>query len=215
MLKLFQSFLTTMKSRLQRIARATKNEVSVEDLHGDAWIAADEIGKKRGREIDFADPKDQKLILGALNIRNVKRPEKNVRYAARTDATPADEDGNPAGWTDRLHADEAADPLVTLLLREGYVDPEIMLANSYSQASAYIRAIRNFQGSKERVCAHLAISESGFRRRVSFAAGTVRVQPSMFDRVERIPANFMPQQGRAYVATIEDKREAGQWAWSF
>lgn len=215
MLKLFQTFLANMKSRLQRIARATKNEVSVEDLHGDAWLAADEIGKKRGREIDFSDPQDQRLILGALNIRNVKRPEKNVRYAARTDATSADDDGNQAGWTDRLHADEEADPLVALLLREGYVDPELMLANSYSQASAYIRTIRNFQGSQERICAHLAISESGFRRRVSLAAGTVRVQPSMFDRIERIPAAFVPLKGTAYATIIKDEREAGQWSWSF
>lgn len=215
MLHLFQSFLSKVQSSLQRISRATKNEVSVEELQSDAWIAKSEIEQKRGREIDFADPKDQQLILGALHIRNVRRPEKNVRYAARTDANPLDDDGNPAGWTGQLHADEAADPLVTLMLRESAIDPENMLANSYSQASAYVQIFRHFKGSRGRVCSHLVISDCTLGRRVSSAADSVRVQDSMFDRIERIPSDFLPPLGKQYATKIENRRATDQWAWDF
>ncbi len=141
--------------------------------------------------------------------------EKNIRYAVRTDASYMDDEGKHTGWADRLYVDEAPDPLDSLLLREAATDPEVMLANSYSQASAYIRVLRYFRGDRERVCTHLAIADGTLARRVSHAADTVRMQPSMFDRIERIPVGFLPPAGRQYGAKIEDKRDAKQWAWNF
>jgi hypothetical protein len=215
MFKFFQSFLAKMKASFQRIARATKNEMSDEDLHGDALLAADEIGKRRGRDIDFSDPQDQQLILGALYIRNVKRPEKNIRYAVRTDASYTDEEGEHTGWADRLYVDEAPDPLDSLLLREAAIDPDVVLANSYSQAAGYIRVFGYFRGDRQRVCTHLAIADGTLARRVSHAADSVRVQPSMFDRIERIPVGFLPPAGRQFGAKIEETRDAKQWSWEF
>jgi len=42
----FQLFLSKMKANFHRIAKATRNEVTPEDLKQDAWLIADEIGKK-------------------------------------------------------------------------------------------------------------------------------------------------------------------------
>jgi len=39
------------------------------------------------------------------------------------------------------------------------------------------------------------------------------MQPSKFDRIERVPADFMPVQGKTCAAANGDKRAAGQWAW--
>lgn len=215
MFEFFQSFLTKFRSNLQRIARATESEVCVEELQSDAWLAADEIGKRRGRDIDFSDPKDQQIILGALNIRNVKRPEKNIRHALRTDATYSNDDGEQCNWADRFYVDEEPDPLDLLLLRESAIDPAVMLANSYSEAAAYVVVFTHFRNSCQAVCAHLVITKPTLTKRVATAADTVREQPSLFDHIERIHSNFMPLRGKKYITRIEEQRGANQWCWEF
>jgi hypothetical protein len=47
------------------------------------------------------------------------------------------------------------------------------------------------------------------------AADSVRVQPSMFDRIERIPVDFIPMAGREYTAKTEDNRGVNQCAYDF
>lgn len=61
----FQEFIKKMARSFVSIVRAAKYAVSVEDLHNDAFLVADEIGKHRGRAIDFADPDDALLIVKA------------------------------------------------------------------------------------------------------------------------------------------------------
>ena len=215
MFRLFEAFLNRMKASFGRIVKATKEEMSLEDLQSDAWIAAHEIGEKRGREIDFADPDDQKLLLGALHIRNVRRPEKNIRYAARIDQSREGEEGEVNSWVNRLRADDASEPLTFLERRESARDESKMLMESYSQAAAYVALFVRFENNRENVCAYLVISGDTLSRRVDFAAATVRRQRSLFDRIERIPADFMPPRGYAYPARIEASREAGQCSWAF
>lgn len=215
MIRLFQLFLSNMKASFRRIARATKSEMSIEELQSDAWIAAHEIGEKRGREIDFTNPDDQKLLLGALHIRNVRRPEKNMRYAARIDQSQEGEEGEVNSWANRLRADDASEPLTSLERQESARDEGKMLIESYSQAAAYVALFVRFKNNREDVCAYLVISKDTLSRRVNFAAKTVRLQRSLFDRIVRIPADFMPPRGRAYPTRIEEKRESWQWAWTF
>lgn len=214
MIKLFQSFLASMKDRFQRIVKATKNEKEVEDLHNDAYVIALDIGDRRGRPVDLSDPEDQDLVMRELYLENVKRADFRMRYAVRIDEEPEGE-GEGGTMVERLPAAASSDPLVSLLARESAVDIEAKLAERYSQATAYAITFSNFKNDRQKVCAHLVISDWALYRRVTSAIHAVTVQPSMFDRIEHIPADFMPQQGRAYVDAIEDKREAGQCAWSF
>jgi hypothetical protein len=51
--------------------------------------------------------------------------------------------------------------------------------------------------------------------RLATAANTMKIHPSMFDRIERIPADFIPLKGKAYIATIQDERGVQQCAWEF
>jgi hypothetical protein len=69
----FKSFLQTMLGSFRRISRATKNEMSVEDLHSESWIMADAISKRRGFDIDFSDLDDASLIMRSINVEHVKR----------------------------------------------------------------------------------------------------------------------------------------------
>jgi len=214
MYRLFELFLNKMKADFRRIVNATKNEVTVEDLHNDAFVMALEIGDRRGKPIDFSDPVDQDLVMRELYLENVKRADWKMRYAIRIDQEPEDDESG-GKWAERLPAAASSDPLVSLLTQESAVDVESKLAEHYSQATAYAITFSNFKNDRQKVCAHLVISDWALYRRVTSAIHTVKVQPSMFDRIERIPADFMPLKGRAYAATIEDKREAGQYALSF
>jgi hypothetical protein len=101
MFRFFQSFLNKMKASFRRIARATKNELTTEDLQQEAWIVADEISKKRGREIDFSDPEDQDLVIRAVNHRNVKRGDWQMRKSVRIDQD-AEDDESAIKWSERL-----------------------------------------------------------------------------------------------------------------
>jgi hypothetical protein len=214
MVQFFQNFLTTMRASFRRIARATRNEKEVGDLHNDAYVLALEIGERRGRHIDFADPEDQDLVMRALYVENVKRGDWKMRRAVRIDQEPEDENKGDR-LAERLPAHASSDPLVYLVLREAAFDAEALLAASYSQAAAYIVTFRNFRHDLQRVCKHLVLSKSGLYRRLSFARATVQIQPSIFDRTESISADFFPSAGRQQGTEIRDKREARQNFWDF
>lgn len=109
-----------MLSSFRRISRATKNEMTVEDPHGEAWIMPDGIGNRRGRPIDFADPDDADLILRAIHVQHVKRGDWQMRRSVRIDQQdPNDDEAIP--WANLLPARANSDPLVSLLEREyGY-----------------------------------------------------------------------------------------------
>ena len=214
MLRFFQSFVNKMKAGFERIAKAARNDVTADDVRQDAWLVAHEIGKKRGHEIDFSNPEDQDLVMGSLYIRNVKRGDWKMRKAVRIDQERESEDGSLT-LADRLPAQPSSDPLVSLLLRESSADAEKMLASSYSQAAAYVMVFVHFKNDRQAVCAYLVISTRILAKRVSMAAHTVQVQPSLFDRIERIKREFMPPPGQQYAARPEQQEKFGQLGWEF
>lgn len=209
----FQAFIKKMKANFQRIARATKHDVTVEDLQQDAFILAEEIGRRRGKPIDFDNPEDQELIMRAVNVDNVKRGDWHLRKSIRIDQEQDEE--KTTSILDRLAAQASSDPLIALLLKEADQDAEAMLANSYSEATAYVMIYVRFKSKKEEILAYLVISDRTLARRISCAADTVRLQPSLFDRIERISKDFMPQRGKGYAVREEQHRASSQWAWEF
>jgi hypothetical protein len=66
MIETFAAFLRDAASRFGGIARRLRGQIKPAELHADAWILAAEIGEKRGKEINFADPTDRELILSRL-----------------------------------------------------------------------------------------------------------------------------------------------------
>lgn len=214
MFEFFQSFVNKMKAGFQRIAKAARNEVTDDDVQQDAWLVAYEIGEKRGREVDFSDPKDQDLIMGALYVRNVKRGDWKMRKSVRIDQEPEGDDA-ALKWSDRLPAQPSSDPLIELLLRESAANEEEMLASSYSQAAAYVMVFVHFKNDRQAACTYLVISAGTLAKRVTTAADTVKTQPSLFDRIERIEKGFMPPPGQQYAARPEQQQKSGQLGWKF
>lgn len=90
-----------------------------------------------------------------------------------------------------------------------------VLAEGASQATAYVMVFVHFKNNREAVCTYLVISDSTLAKRVTFAADTVRVQPSLFDRIERIESSFMPPPGKQYAAKPVQAGAGTQWRWEF
>lgn len=213
MFKYFNAFKTAMIASFRRIAYGTKGEMKVEDLYSEAWIVASEISQKRGREVDFSDPVDQNMVMGYIYTRYVRRGDWQMRKSIRIEQEIEGE--NEAKVVDRLPAPKWSDPLISILKREADLEAEEKLNNSYSQAVAYVRTFARFKNSREKVCGHLAITDSALSSRVARAEAVVRVQPSLFDGINKIGVRFMPAPGRHYVSRIETHRGSVQWAWSF
>lgn len=214
MLRFFQLFLDRMKTSFRSLSKATKHEMAVEDLHGDAWIVAHEISAKRGHDIDFSNADDQSLIMRAVNVRNLKRGDWKFRQSIRIDQE-AETDEAAFSWAERLPARASSDPLIELLQRESSLKRDALLSASYSQASAYVMVFIHFKNDRQEVCSYLVLSDGALSRRVTVAADTVRVQPSLFDRIERIEPSFMPLAGQHRTTRSEQHLSGAQWGWAF
>lgn len=214
MIRLYKVFLEKVAANIRRIVRATKYDVTEDDLKQDALIIAYEIGEKRGREIDFSNPSDQDEIMRRLNFRNVKRGDWNLRNGLRIDEQKQNEDGE-FSWMDRLAAPEHSDPLIALLALESSQKLEARLINNYSQVVAYLRAFANLKNSPKEICAHLAITNGTLNRRVGSAIAVFKVQPSLFDGIERIGRDFIPLRGAFYAVKMQQQPSGYQRYWDF
>lgn len=210
---LFKAFIEKLASSFRRIAYRSGVE-TVGDLHGEAWIIANEISEKRGRAINFADEADQQLVIARLYVLKVMRRDRQLLHAVQIDQDNETENG-PSRLIDRLAAPLSTDPLVHLLLREEEKRRATTIAASYSQAAAYLQTFNRFGQDRERVCDHLCITANTLFKRIVVAAATYHCQDSLFDGKVKIGSRFTPQAGRRYVENIRKPSISSQWGWDF
>lgn len=159
---LFKAFTAKLASSFRRIAYRAGVE-TVGDLHSEAWIIASEISEKRGWAINFADEVDQQLIMGRLYVLKVIRRDRNLLNAIQVDQDCESENGPPR-LIDRLAAPPSTDPLGQLLEREEARARAKALAESYSEASAYLRVFARFRQDRKCICAYLCIADQTLPR---------------------------------------------------
>jgi hypothetical protein len=206
MLKRFSAFVKNATSRFRRIANSIGGNLTPKDLHGEAWLAADEIAHKRGNSIDFANTADQELVLNRVYWNVKGQPDWRLASAYSID----DDREGTTPWADRLAAPISATPLEILLQREATATSDSAIAASYSQAAAYVIALRNFDDDKPCLSAHLAISVHALGSRMDRAFDVVNRQVSILDGFETIDDNFMPLAGRHFMARVESDAEMAQ-----
>lgn len=206
MFEFLSSFLAKVAGRLSGIARSTKSGLSAKDLHGDVWIAANEIGEKRGHPVNLQDPADQELILSRVYSQTRKLRDWRMHYAASLDAE--NEDG--LRLSERIGEAVTTDPLAVLTRRARMIDESNWLAGSHSQAAAYVTALRNFHGDRPGLSTHLAISVHALGSRMDRAFEVVERQKSILDSYEIIEDTFMPLAGQQCFPIVVVHLEAGQ-----
>jgi 23S rRNA pseudoU1915 N3-methylase RlmH len=219
----YSAFLKKRAKDFRSIAAKTKGDMTVEDLHGEAWLIAIHLAGKRGEAINWSDRADQSLIFGALTIEHVWRKNKERKQSVSADKEREGHDENASALIALLPAEETSDPLALLERREeeesesaqAKREEEEAILESYSQSAAYIIVLWHFDNIRIRAAAYLVINQGTLRKRVAFAAEALKMQPSLFDRIEKIDETFMPAPGREYATKIERHCAAEQWGWEF
>lgn len=191
--------------------------MTIDDMQSEAWLAASDIGIKRGYAIDFSHCDDQEAILRKMYSQLVKYAEKHTRYAVRLDEGWNDEDSDAATnmLAHLLTAPPESDPQVWLQQREEITELSELLRSSYSEASAYVLLLVRFDWDLRDVAAYLHIMIETLRRRLTLSGVRARVQPSLFDRVEFIDPDFIPQQACRYPEKITMEWASRQACWTF
>lgn len=187
-MNIFLRFLEKVKSRLARIAYASRCGMSGTDLQTDVWIAASEIAERRGYEIDFADDEDQELVLARVFVMARKQSGWQLRSCLSIDAAS---DSN-FDWIERIPESISTDPLSILLGRELAAEQMAKLKASYSQAKAYLIMLDRFDHDQSLLGRYLGVAASTLRKRISHAIDFALSQPSLFDRYDCIDEGFYP-----------------------
>jgi hypothetical protein len=212
----FARLIPAILSDLRRIASRSRGETTVEDLQTEARIVAEELSRGRDPPPEVGDKHFHRQILGRLYNRFVKFADKRLRFAVRLDERQEDEDGgmreNPIASA--LAAPEAADPLRALEAHEGACTQELQILGRFAEAVAYLRVFANMGNNRSAIADHLAIAVDTLRWRVRRVQLTVQQQPSLFDGITVIPADFMTAaRTEVSIRTRASARHAdGRWA---
>ncbi|WP_157598895.1 hypothetical protein [Rhodanobacter sp. Root561] len=189
----FNGFLQCRRNDLQRIARQSADQLGLQEMASEAWIAADVIGTRRKLSLNFANPVDQETLLGYLYSRLVKYPHRSVRYAARLDQSLCG-DGEEPGPTlaSLLVAPHDSDPQIRQMLQEESESFRAVVRSSYSQAAAYVLLLIRVEWQLGDLASMLWISVETLRKRLRSCAELAGVQSSLFDGIDSIDENFSP-----------------------
>lgn len=179
---------------LRKIAARTRGEMSAEDLMSEAWLIAIEIGQRRGWPFDFSDEEDQDILFAWMHNRFVKYAAKALRYAVKLDRDWGNEDSERAGTAlaRLLTAPLDSDPQAHRRLQEEQQELFGVIERSYSEAVAYVVLLIRVDWHIEDLAALLWVGVEVLRRRLRAAGLRARIQPSLFDGIETIDADFEP-----------------------
>ncbi|MCA3847331.1 MAG: hypothetical protein IOB09_23365, partial [Burkholderia sp.] len=181
-----------------RIAWSSEGDHSVDDLTSETWLIVDELHADPDATPDPDDESLRDMIVARLQRQFGKFVNRKERFALRIDRDDIDDDGDflPSAVGARLSAPEKYEPLVALEMREDAAVAVRAISGRFSEAIAYLRTFERFDGDAMRVATYLAIGARTLNRRVARASYTEETQPSMFDGIEAIPADFVPLAGR-------------------
>lgn len=194
----FQRVTSLIRKQLERIAWSSEGDHSVDDLTSETWLIVDELHADPNAAPDPDDESLHVMIVARLQKEFGKFVNRKERFAVRIDRDDIDDDGDllPNSIGARLTAPEASEPLTALEMREEAAVAARVISSRFSEAIAYLRTFERFDGDAMRVASYLAIGEPTLKRRVARASRTEEAQPSMFDGIETIPADFVPRSGR-------------------
>lgn len=216
--KFFLSFRASRWSDFRRIAGSSRGDYSADDVSNEAWLVAYEIERKRGFAVDFLNLEDQDLVICYLYNKLVNFSEKTVRYAVKLDRDWDSEDSDsPVSCLARLlTAPSHSDPFQQMQANEKLAELPAVIKHSYSQASAYVILLHRFEWDLGSLSEYLRLVLSTLRKRMVASGALVKRQPSLFDRIQSIDADFEPARGNGAIAVSPQNGEGGQQlAWDF
>ncbi|WP_334032781.1 hypothetical protein [Burkholderia gladioli] len=195
----FQRVIGLIRKQLERIAGSSQGDHSVEDLTNETWLIVDELHVEPDANPDPEDESVRELIVTRLQREFGRFVNRQERFAARIDRDDVNDDGDfmPNTIAATLSAPEKYEPLMSIEMREEATAAARKIGERFSEAVAYLRTFERFDGESAAVARYLAIGLRALDNRVARATYTQETQPSMFDGIEAIPADFVPRPGRS------------------
>jgi len=179
----FEHFIEHQEESIRRIARGTPDRLSPQDVAGEAYVAACEVGGQRGLAVDLREESEQQRILGRIYNRCVKFVRSrwwDVRldHAPRTSQT---DDSSARPLWERLEAPPSSEPLAQLLeVEEQEASRNNAPQVAYSELSAYRTLLSRFESSIKQLAKHLSISPPTLRKRIRNAGKYASMQIPLF-----------------------------------
>lgn len=207
-------FLRNCLSGLRRISGASRGDLSIEDVKGEAWVMAHELALA-GKPLDLTSPVGQDAFLRKLYGKLILSMRTAVGFARRLDkGWDQEDDDTGSTLSNMLTADESSDPLRALEMRENLTPLELACIHSYSQATAYAICLDRWKGM-DALALYLSIQTCSLEKRIRYWRAWVEYQPSIFDGIERIGLDFMPLRRFPFPALEVIALDGEQYAWCF
>jgi len=160
-----RDFLFLINPDLKRIARQSKGEITLQELESEVIIAISDFEVKYECDFDHLSFTDQDWLLKRLYFKFVKRIDHKFKYAHRIDQELENADGST--WITELPAEETSDPLQYALFEESNREIEQLLADSYSEAKAYVISFDHFNQDKTELSTFFSITGNTLNNRVN------------------------------------------------
>lgn len=157
------AFLKRNATKLGGIVRYSHGQWAKSDIQGEAYLAAIDLGDKRGRALDLDDPQDEELLLRRL--RSGARSAGGVlRGAERPDQYSADEVRGPRSW--ETYEGNGGEHPLSLLEALASAAPEPEPVDPYhSEIAAWRWLLQHFDRRMKNIAEFLLISTSWCRQR--------------------------------------------------
>ncbi|MDB5863323.1 MAG: hypothetical protein JWO70_1129 [Betaproteobacteria bacterium] len=188
-------FLKANDAQLRKLARRQM----LEDIKQSVWLVVLDMEGERGVPVNCGDEPDRIEILRRLARASDASRRGNIA-SVYLDQLPPGRDGEQGpSLLDFIAASDDSDPLEFLLHEEECVQRSASLAkicsDTYSQFSAYAILLRGFELSREDAATYLAVKVCTLELRIHRAFRALQMQPSLFDRIASIAADFLPPRG--------------------
>ncbi len=189
------------------MARGSHGEQSLDDLKAEAWLAAHTIREEQGIDFDPEDEAFQRAILSNLSKAFGKFANRKMRFAIRLDQEDIGDNGDraPNAIAARLAASDGYQPEIAAERAEEFASRDRYILQRFTEAVAYLRTLDHFDHDKRAIAAHLAIPISTLDARLRRAEMLADAQPSIFDGVEMVAADFVPKVGNVMKTSLSKR----------
>ncbi|NYT66836.1 hypothetical protein H0A58_12790 [Alcaligenaceae bacterium] len=195
----FAQFASQYRGKFRQIAGATRREIEMDDVEGEAWLMTKEW-ELQGIPIRFNDASYIDKLFAYLYQKLVKYADKKVRFGVRLDhwdyGNNQEADTHPL--LNKLAAAENSQPLEALLAQEASAEHLLEPEPHETRASAYLYLLRLYNNCMKDVANHLMISLSYCYYRFNEALEMVSKQQSFPDTAGRPVSSFVPGPWRSF-----------------
>jgi hypothetical protein len=195
--RFYAELIPPLMGRLRYLVSVSCGEQTMDDLKTEAWLAGYDICEEENVEFEPSDEAFQQAIFFRLMKKFGKYANREMRFAVRLDVESTSHHGDSVvnSVTRTLAAPRAYEPETVLADAELHEEQKVRLSR-YTEAIVYLGVLDRFDGDLSAIARYLMLSVTTIRRRLSRAALFAERQASLFDGIEPVPDDFVPERGR-------------------